>query len=131
MRFTSGSIRLGALLAAVLLAGAASTGRAQQGTIAGLVTDQLNNAPVAGARILLGNTNRTAIANTSGRYAFTGVPAGSYELRVVAVGFRALLKVVQVEAGGSATADFALARAVISLDEIVVNPVTGVQRARE
>jgi TonB-linked SusC/RagA family outer membrane protein len=131
MRFTSGNIRLGALLAAALLAGAASTGRAQQGTIAGLVTDQLNNAPVAGARILLGNTNRTAIANTSGRYAFTGVPAGSYELRVVAVGFRALLKVVQVEAGGSATADFALARAVISLDEIVVNPVTGVQRARE
>lgn len=131
MRFTSGPIRFGALLAAALLAGVARTGWAQQGTIAGLVTDQLNNAPVAGARLLLGNTNRTAITNTSGHYAFTAVPAGSYELRVIAVGFRALLKVVQVDASGSANADFALTRAVISLDEIVVNPVTGVQRARE
>lgn len=131
MRLTSGTTRLGALLAAALLAGAASTGWAQQGTITGLVSDQLSNAPVAGARVLLGNTNRTAVANTSGRYAFTAVPAGSYELRVVAVGFRAQLKVVQVEASGAATADFTLTRAVISLDEIVVNPVTGEQRARE
>lgn len=131
MRFTSGNARLGALLAAALLAGAASPGWAQQGTIAGLITEQLNNAPVAGARVMLGNTNRTAVANTSGRYVFTAVPAGSYELRVIAVGFRAQLKVVQVSAGGTTAADFALTRAVISLDEIVVNPVTGEQRARE
>src|SRR5512142_2701423 len=114
MRLTSGTTRLGALLAAALLAGSARTGWAQQGTITGLVTDQLNNAPVAGARILLGNTNRTAVTNTSGHYAFTAVSTCSDELRVVAVGFRARLKVVQVETGGSATADFALARAVIS-----------------
>src|SRR5207245_2174633 len=58
------------------------------------------------------------------------VPAGSHELRVVAVGFAAVTRTVQLEAGGSAAADFTLSRAVISLDEVVVT-ATGEQRARE
>jgi len=124
---------VGALGVVALLGGLASTGWAQQGqqgTITGVVTDQLNSLPVAGARILLGNTNRTVLTNATGRYTLAAVPAGSYELRVVAVGFASQTHGVQLAAGGSATADFTLARAVISLDEVVVT-ATGEQRARE
>ncbi len=113
-----------------LLVGVARAGYAQTGTITGVVTEQLGKSPVPGARVILGKTNRTALTNASGRYALNAVPPGSYELRVVAVGFAAVTRVVQLDAGGSASADFTLARAVISLDEVVVT-ATGEQRARE
>jgi len=122
-------LRVGGIGAALLI-GTAAVAAAQQGTITGVVTDQLNNSPVTGARVILGNTNRTALTNASGRYALQAVPAGAYELRVIAVGFGSLTRGVQLEAGGTATADFTLARAVISLDEVVVT-ATGEQRARE
>ncbi len=113
-----------------LLVGVARAGYAQTGTITGVVTEQLGKSPVPGARVILGSTNRTALTNASGRYALNAVPPGSYELRVVAVGFAAVTRVVQFDAGGSASADFTLSRAVISLDEVVVT-ATGEQRARE
>src|SRR5207249_4738137 len=94
---------VGALGVVALLGGLASTGWAQQGqqgTITGVVTDQLNSLPVAGARILLGNTNRTVLTNATGRYTLAAVPAGSYELRVVAVGFASQTHGVQLAAGG-------------------------------
>ncbi len=133
MRFTSGNARrsVTSLLAAVLLVGLTSTGWAQQGTITGVVTEQLNNSPVPGARVLLGTTNRTAVTNTSGRYNMLAVPAGSYELRVIAVGFGSKRSPVVVEAGASATVDFALSRAVITLDEVVASATGAEQRARE
>src|SRR5207247_6717433 len=81
-------------------------------------------------RRVLGNTNRTAVTTGTGRYALQAVPAGAYELRVVAVGFGSVTRAVRLEGGGSATADFTLSRAVISLDEVVVT-ATGEQRARE
>src|SRR2546422_409452 len=124
---------VGALGVVALVGGLASRGWAQQGQqgpITGVVTDQLNSLPVAGARILLGNTNRTVLTNATGRYTLAAVPAGSYELRVVAVGFASQTHGVQLAAGGSATADFTLPRAVISLDEVVIT-ATGEQRARE
>src|SRR5439155_14645488 len=94
---------------ATLLIGSPGVAAAQQGTITGVVTDQLNNSPVAGARVILGNTNRTGLTNASGRYTLAALPAGAYELRVIAVGFGSLTRGVQLEAGGTATADFTLA----------------------
>jgi len=89
------------VVVATLLLGSAGVAAAQQGTITGVVTDQLNNVPVAGARILLGNTNRTVLTNASGRYTLSAVPAGSYDLRVIAVGFASQTHGVQLQAGGS------------------------------
>src|SRR2546429_7039220 len=123
------AVRLGAV-AALLLSAGLRIGAAQQGTIRGLVWDGLTNSPVTGARVILGNTNRTALTNASGRYTLGAVPTGSYELRVVAVGFAAVTRAVQVEAGGSASADFTLPRAGISLGGGVGKATAGA-RARE
>ena len=131
MRFTSGRARLSAVIAAVLLVALATPMWAQQGTITGLVTDQLNNLPIPGARVQLGSTNRTAVTNTSGRYTLQAVPAGSYELRVIVLGFASQKRVVQVAAGASPTADFTLSHAVITLDEVVASAAGGEQRLRE
>src|SRR2546429_7766001 len=123
------AVRLGAV-AALLLSAGLRIGAAQQGTITGLVSDRLNNSPVTGARVILGNTNRTALTNASGRYTLGAVPAGSYELRVVAVGFAAVTRAVQLEAGGAAPGDFPPPRAGLSLDEGVITAPRG-ERARE
>ena len=56
---------------------------AQQGTLAGTVTDVLTLAPVPGAEIqvLGGGETRTVVANNQGQYS-VGLPAGTYDLVV-------------------------------------------------
>ena len=56
---------------------------AQQGTLAGTVTDVLTLAPVPGAeiQILGGGETRTVVANNQGQYS-VGLPAGTYDLVV-------------------------------------------------
>jgi Carboxypeptidase regulatory-like domain len=47
-----------------------------QGTIQGTVTSSSGGGPISGARVTLGS--RTATADASGFYSFTGLPAGTY-----------------------------------------------------
>jgi len=55
--------------------------------ISGTVKDP-NNAVVAGAQITLrGTITRAVVADENGKFAFAGLPAGDYELRVSAGGF--------------------------------------------
>src|SRR2546428_13162292 len=74
------------IVVAALLIGTDDVAAAQQGTITGVVTDQLNNLPVAGAPILIGNTNRTVLTQAIGRYTLSAVPARSFALRRLARG---------------------------------------------
>jgi TonB-linked SusC/RagA family outer membrane protein len=115
---------------AALMIGPAAVAPAQQGTIAGQVTDQSTGAGVPAARILLGGTNSSAVTNADGRYTIAGVPAGTYEVRVAIIGYAGLNRRVTVGAGEIANADFALKPAAVSLDALVVT-ATGEQRARE
>lgn len=119
----------GAVFALLWVVGAAGA-EAQQGTIAGVVTDQSSGTPVAGARVLLGGTNRSAVTNQEGRYTITAVVAGTYEVRVSVIGYAALAQPATVAEGAVATLDFALRPAAVSLDALVVT-ATGEQRARE
>ena len=132
MRFTIGRLGASAGLTLGLVCGAPLVAAQQQtGTISGAVTEALNGSPVPGARVLLGRTNRAVTTNTSGRYTFAAVAPGTYELRVVAVGFASSTKTTPVEAGGTATVDFTVGRAAITLDEVVASAAGGEQRARE
>ena len=62
---------------------------AQQGTLAGTVTDVLTLAPVPGAeiQILGGGETRTVVANNQGQYT-VGLPAGTYDLAVRVLSYR-------------------------------------------
>lgn len=102
---------------------------AQSGRVIGTVTEKLNNTPVPGARIQVGNTNRFVTANRDGHYQLAGLTAGTYQLKASAIGFS--LQSVTVTVGDTTvTADFALSRSAISLDEVVVTP-TGDEKVRE
>src|SRR6266850_7600271 len=126
MRLTSGTIRL--LLG---LCGVATTvAQAQQGTIAGAVTDRVGGAPLPGARISLVGTNRSTVTNQEGRYTLAGLKVGSYTVQASLIGYGAASNTASVTAGGIETLDFGLKAVAVSLDAIVVT-TTGEQRGRE
>ena len=70
---------LGSAAAMLLLAGlVAEPLQAQQGTVAGQVTDKSNQQPVAGASVLIVGTSLQGRTSREGRYTITNVPAGRY-----------------------------------------------------
>ena len=108
------------LLALAGLTGGSAVLAAQQGTVAGRVTDQANEQPLSGARVVLVGTSLITRTNADGRYTVPGAPQGRVTVRASAVGYAAATRVVTVTAGETAAVDLALALAPYSLDEVVV-----------
>src|SRR6185312_10472343 len=113
-----------------LLGGVSAVARAQHATVAGRVTDQANGQPLVGARVTVMGTSLIAQTNADGRYTLSRVPGGQVTVRASAVGFGAAAAVVTVNPGETAVADFVLALAPYSLDEVVVTS-TGDQAKKE
>lgn len=113
-----------------LAGGGSAVLAAQQGTLAGRVTDQANGQPLAGARVTIMGTALIAQTNVEGRYTLSRVPGGQVTVRASAVGFGAASRVVTVNPGETAVVDLALALSPYSLDEVVITS-TGDQAKRE
>jgi len=105
----------------ILLVTDRSAGRAarQSGSISGTVKDSTTGVPVADAVVTLVGTAFTAKTGADGRFTITGVPAGSYRLRVRMLGYTAAVAGVTVQDGGQAVADVQLARSAIELNPVV------------
>ena len=102
------------------------------GTVTGMVIDADTQQPLAGAQVVVSGTNRGTLTNQAGRYLIPNVPAGTYEIRVVIIGFSQQTQDITVTAGGTAVADFEMATSAVEIDGITVNVITGeTQRARE
>ncbi|MEO7986526.1 MAG: SusC/RagA family TonB-linked outer membrane protein [Gemmatimonadales bacterium] len=121
------------LCAAVVLCASALTAppgaAAQTGSITGKVTDQAGGAPLEGARVLITGTNRIESSGREGQYTFRNVSPGSYQLRVLRLGYRPDTGSVAVT-DAAVTLDFAMEAAPVQLDE-VVSTATGEQRKLE
>jgi TonB-linked SusC/RagA family outer membrane protein len=107
-----------------------SLAAAQTGTITGKVTDEVGGAPLEASRVILTGTTRIETTNREGGYTFREVQPGTYQVRVLRVGYRPATDSVTVAAGAADTADFAMAAAPVQLDEIVTT-ATGEQRKLE
>ena len=86
---------------------------AAQGTgrITGVVTDN-EKVPVSGAQVTVVGSRREALTGLDGRYIISGVPAGTYEIRVQSLGQTPkIVPGVSVQAGQEVTVDVALDRA--------------------
>jgi TonB-dependent SusC/RagA subfamily outer membrane receptor len=116
------------LLVAGLFAGPV---QAQQGTVAGQVTDKSNQQPVVGAQVLITGTSLQARTGRDGHFTIIKVPAGQYSVQVRIIGFATGTMSVSVAAGEVATADFALTAAAVPLDAIVVSATGEEQIKRE
>ncbi|MBC7897874.1 MAG: SusC/RagA family TonB-linked outer membrane protein [Cytophagaceae bacterium] len=120
------------LLLACALAGVAREAASQAptaGRITGRITDRDGGAPIDGAQVRVDGTNIGAISGSDGRYVITRVQAGTYQLRVIRIGYLSATQSVTLRAEG-ASADFTLIKAPYQL-EAVVTTATGQQLTRE
>jgi TonB-linked SusC/RagA family outer membrane protein len=126
-------IRLPGVATALLVVAGLAAGpvEAQQGTVAGQVTDKSNQQPVAGAQVLLVGTSLVARTSREGRYTIPKVPPGQYSVQVRLIGFGTATQPVTVAGDQAATVDFALAPAAVPLDAVVVSATGAEQLKRE
>jgi len=121
------SLGLGALAAATA---AATVAHAQQSSIGGTVTDAATGDPLEAVRVILVGPNRIEGTNRDGRYTFRDVASGSYQVRVLRLGYHPASDSAAVAPGEAVELDFALNQAPVQLDEIVTT-ATGQQSKLE
>ncbi len=99
---------------------------AATGRVTGTVTDSASGAPVEGAQVRVTGTSLGTLTNAQGRFVLPAVPARTVALTVRRIGYaeRARGGVV-VTAGGTTTADVALAQMTRTLNEVVVTGTPG------
>ena len=91
----------------------------QTGTITGSVTDAATQRPIAGAQVRVLGAELGAVSDAAGGYRIGGVPAGARQVQATRLGYTANTLAVTVGAGGTATANFALATEAVELEGIV------------
>lgn len=98
---------------------------ARQGTIAGLVTSQGSERPLAAAQVSIVGAQQGGLTSADGRYSISGVPAGDVTVEVRLLGYARERADVTVRSGQTTTVDFELRSEAISLDEMVVTGTAG------
>lgn len=121
--------KLVVVVCAVLIPVAMSAQQAP-GTISGVVRELGSGKPLENARISVVGTNITTGTHADGTFTLRGVPAGTVEVRALALGHAPQKITVTVGAAASARADFTVAIAAVQLQQVVTT-ATGVQRKVE
>jgi TonB-dependent SusC/RagA subfamily outer membrane receptor len=120
-----------ALLAAATLGFSPGSAAAQEGVVTGDIVAATTGQPINGAQVTVEGTALGGLTNVNGRYLITRVPAGTYTLTVINVGYGSQSQQVTVTAGGTVRADFRLEVSAIDLDEIVVTGTAGAVERRK
>lgn len=95
-----------------------SPATAQTGTVSGTVGND-QGQPLGFAQVVVEGTNLGAVTDADGSYTITGIPAGTYQLRVEFLGYGTEVVTVEVPPGGSTSQDFTLARDFLGMETIV------------
>ena len=93
---------------------------AEAGTISGSVSNAATRNQLQGAVVAVPVLSITALTDNTGRYTFSGVPAGTYELVVTYIGLDTVRQVVNVSAGQRAVRDFDLTTSIYKLESFKV-----------
>lgn len=90
------------------------------GVISGKIVDADGNFSLPGATVRLAETNRYTVSNQTGDFEFLTIPAGSYKVEVLYLGYQTQSQDVTVEEGKHAVVNFILASGTETLNEVVV-----------
>jgi len=109
------------LIAVALLGLVHSFAFAQTGTITGKIS-KADGSPLGYANVILVGTTMGAMSLADGKFTITAVPPGTYTVRAMMMGYKAVEKPgVVVNIGSPSTADFKLETTVVAkTQEIVV-----------
>jgi TonB-linked SusC/RagA family outer membrane protein len=119
----------GTLVCSALLA--VPAGAQEAAAVGGRVVDRASNLPISDANVVVVGTQRGARTNEQGRYRITGVPAGTYVVRVSRLGYAAGSQSVTVPNSGEVSADFQISPTAVTIDQVVVTATGGEERKRE
>jgi TonB-dependent receptor len=119
----------------LLLASSAMALPAVASTITGSVADSAGVRPLQGAEVRIPSLGRVTNADSAGRFRFTGIPAGTYEVVVSFAGAGRESQSVTVGAEGTVQLSFALAPVGTDIETILVlgqqaNLLSSLQRQR-
>ena len=119
------------LAGAMIATSAVTLGAQETGVVTGRVTERGSGTPLVAAQVMIAGTTRGTVTAEDGRFRLTGVPAGTAQLRVLRIGYRAVTQPITVTAGQTLTADVVLEASAVSLDAQVVSATGGTERKRE
>lgn len=110
------------LLLLLFILGISSNSFAQKnGVISGKITDPDGNISLPGATIKLNSGNRYTISDQIGDFEFLNVPAGTYQIEVVYIGYQNLTQEVTVEEGKNIRINLSMTTGSENLSEVVVS----------
>lgn len=97
------------------------TGFAQKnGVISGKITDSDGNFSLPGATVKLNVGNKYTVSDQIGDFEFLNVPAGSYKIEVLYIGYQTVSQDVTVEEGKNVVINFKLSSGSENLSEVIV-----------
>jgi len=98
--------------------------------VRGRVTDA-GGRPLEGTQVLVPATSRVVRTDVRGMYRLGGLPAGTYIVRALNLGYAAVGRQVTVGAADTVTADFELRATALSLEAVVVTGTAAESRRKE
>ncbi len=105
--------------------------QAQTGEVSGRVVDEATQQPIEGAQVVVVGTNIRARTRADGLYNLVNVPSGPQQIRAMIIGHATQTASLTIQPGVTTTVDFALGKAVVSLDAMVVTGQAGEISRRE
>src|SRR5215212_8485712 len=118
------------LVTAFLALASSAVAQGTAGTVSGTVRERGTERVIAGVQVRVVGTQRGAQTDAAGRYRIAGVPTGTVQIATQLLGYAPQSRSVTVGTE-SAKADFTLAQAVTTLDQVVVNATGQSERRRE
>lgn len=104
---------------------------AQNGTLAGVVTDAQSGTTLTGATIFIPSLDRGAATDIDGEFQVTDIPAGTYTVRINFIGYRQSQEEVTINAGETTNLSIQLRFDRLGLEEVIVTGTAGETRQRE
>lgn len=109
------------LLLLFILGCGASSFAQKNSVISGKITDPDGNISLPGATIKLNSGNRYTISDQIGDFEFLNVPAGTYQIEVVYIGYQNLTQEVTVEEGKNVKINLSMTSGSETLSEVVIS----------
>jgi TonB-linked SusC/RagA family outer membrane protein len=122
---------LSATVVATLLSVAASALAQDGASISGRAIDATTSAPIPSAQVQIVGTGRGGTTADDGRFRIANVRPGTYQVRVLRIGYQASTQAVTLGPGQAITLEYSLAPAVVTLDEVVTLATGATTRKRE